>query len=347
MKKINDEIVNEIIMDNMKPIKFEKLKNIINKGEKCVVKILIEDENNYKIASGTGFFCKLPIRNNYLNILLTNNHIINKEFLKKEKELKIEYLKQLKIINLKGNRLIFTNVEYDFTIIEILKEDLINEFFEVEEYINENDCLNKKIAIIQYPKGDDISLANGIIINFNDNFIKHSVSTEKGSSGSPIIFINNTKVIGIHKGFSNKEKINLGIFINKIIQSINYIKCVYDIKESNVGKEIQIINNIDYFGKKKNNEIEKLEIYSNGIKQDLTLKYEFFEKGKKSLIIMSKENITNMNGMFFKCSSLTSLNLSNFNTNNVTNMSYMFNKCSKLTSLNLSNFNTNNVTNMR
>ena len=67
-----------------------------------------------------------------------------------------------------------------------------------------------------------------------------------------------------------------------------------------------------------------MEIYSNGIKQDLTLKYEFIEKGKKSLIIMSKENITNMNGMFFKCSSLSSLNLSNFNTNNVTDMSYMF-----------------------
>ena len=50
--------------------------------------------------------------------------------------------------------------------------------------------------------------------------------------------------------------------------------------------------------------------------------------------------------MFNKCSSLTSLNLSNFNTNNVTNMDSMFNKCSSLTSLNLSNFNTNNVTNM-
>ena len=49
----------------------------------------------------------------------------------------------------------------------------------------------------------------------------------------------------------------------------------------------------------------------------------------------------------FLCSSLTSLNLSNFNTNNVTNMSYMFNKCSSLTSLNLSNFNTNNVYDIR
>ena len=57
-------------------------------------------------------------------------------------------------------------------------------------------------------------------------------------------------------------------------------------------------------------------------------------------------NVTNMSKMFFNCFSLTSLNLSNFNTNNVTNMSYMFYKCSSLTSLNLSNFNTNNVNNM-
>ena len=51
--------------------------------------------------------------------------------------------------------------------------------------------------------------------------------------------------------------------------------------------------------------------------------------------------------MFSECSSLTSLNLSNFNTNNVTDMSYMFYKCSSLTSLNLSNFNTNNVIDMK
>ena len=49
-----------------------------------------------------------------------------------------------------------------------------------------------------------------------------------------------------------------------------------------------------------------------------------------------------MSSMFCNCSSLTSLNLSNFNTKNVTNMSSMFSECSSLTSLNLSNFNTNN-----
>ena len=50
--------------------------------------------------------------------------------------------------------------------------------------------------------------------------------------------------------------------------------------------------------------------------------------------------------MFYGCSSLIELNLSNFNTNKVTNMSYMFYRCSSLKELNLSNFNTNNVTDM-
>ena len=53
-----------------------------------------------------------------------------------------------------------------------------------------------------------------------------------------------------------------------------------------------------------------------------------------------------MSNMFFDCSSLTSLNLSNFNTNNVRDMGYMLSKCSSLTTLNLSNFNTNNVKDM-
>ena len=53
-----------------------------------------------------------------------------------------------------------------------------------------------------------------------------------------------------------------------------------------------------------------------------------------------------MRGMFYECSSLKELNLSNFNTNNVTDMGYMFYKCSSLRELDLSNFNTNNVTKM-
>lgn len=57
-------------------------------------------------------------------------------------------------------------------------------------------------------------------------------------------------------------------------------------------------------------------------------------------------NITNMGSMFQDCSSLTSLDLSNFDTSNVKNMSYMFYGCYKLTSLNLSSFDTSKVTSM-
>jgi surface protein len=50
--------------------------------------------------------------------------------------------------------------------------------------------------------------------------------------------------------------------------------------------------------------------------------------------------------MFAYCKSLTSLDVSKFNTSKVTDMSRMFAYCESLTSLDVSNFNTSNVTNM-
>ena len=57
-------------------------------------------------------------------------------------------------------------------------------------------------------------------------------------------------------------------------------------------------------------------------------------------------NTQYMGGMFWGCNSLTSINLSNFNTSNVLSLSLMFTDCENLTSLDLSNFNTANVTDM-
>lgn len=61
---------------------------------------------------------------------------------------------------------------------------------------------------------------------------------------------------------------------------------------------------------------------------------------------LTTTNVTDMNFMFYGCSSLESLDLSSFITTNVTSMYWMFNGCSSLTSLNLSSFNTAKVTNM-
>jgi surface protein len=54
----------------------------------------------------------------------------------------------------------------------------------------------------------------------------------------------------------------------------------------------------------------------------------------------------NMDSMFECCTSLTSLDLSSFNTSKVTYMGGLFDSCSSLTSLDLSIFNTSNVTDM-
>ena len=58
------------------------------------------------------------------------------------------------------------------------------------------------------------------------------------------------------------------------------------------------------------------------------------------------QNVTNMGGVFYGCISLTSLNVSKFDTRNVTDMSFMFFGCINLASLDVSKFDTRNVTDM-
>ena len=58
--------------------------------------------------------------------------------------------------------------------------------------------------------------------------------------------------------------------------------------------------------------------------------------------------ITNMKNMFYQCFNITSIiGLSNFNTSNVTNMNGMFYWCSSLPSIDVSSFDTSNVTDMK
>ena len=58
--------------------------------------------------------------------------------------------------------------------------------------------------------------------------------------------------------------------------------------------------------------------------------------------LLDTSNVTNMSYMFCNCSSLTSLDLTNFDTSRITDMSYMFFNCNRLKSLDLTNFYTSN-----
>ena len=113
-----------------------------------------------------------------------------------------------------------------------------------------------------------------------------------------------------------------------------------DIKEDN--KNIRIINSYEQFYKeyswlayRKENENEKeikenCEIRINDEIIPFSYFYKFNKKGKYNIKYNFKKNIRNLNYMFFGCSSLTNLNLSNFNTQNVTNMEFMFCNCNSL-----------------
>ena len=215
------------------------------------------------------------------------------------------------------------------------------------------------ICLLQYSKENELEVKTGNIINLKNKYeIFHSINTDYGSSGSPIICINkNYTVIGIHRSFNINEKLNFGSYIKCILEHINnrYIICEYNITENELNQSIQILNCFEeikkvyskVIGINNENEIRNnCEIYINNNKINFEFKNIFSEKGINKINIKCNKNLQNMSAMFYNCYSLTSLNLSNFNTNNINNMSYIFYNCSSLTSLNLSNFNTNNVINM-
>ena len=66
----------------------------------------------------------------------------------------------------------------------------------------------------------------------------------------------------------------------------------------------------------------------------------------ENLEYLKTDSIIDMGSMFGGCSSLTNLDLSNFNTSKVKDMSCLFQNCSSLTSIKLNSFNTSNVKSM-
>ena len=69
--------------------------------------------------------------------MITNNHIINEDYLKDEKEIICIFEDKEKttekIINLESNRYKYSDKKFDVTLVEILDGDFIDHYFEVDE----------------------------------------------------------------------------------------------------------------------------------------------------------------------------------------------------------------------
>ena len=147
--------------------------------------------------------------------------------------------------------------------------------------------------------------------------------------------------------------------IKKIYEYNNYfnkneIEATYIKNE----KEINILHNYDleedlldeikesYLEAKKDINSENIEIFINGKKIQFDFNYTSNETGEIKVKFKFKKLLTNTSYLFYKCSSLKSINLSSFKTTNIKSMISMFEYCHSLDSINLVSYNTSNVKNM-
>ena len=207
----------EQIVNNNEPIPIHILEKCLEK-KTAICKILT--------GKGTGFFCKLNLKNISIIALLTNNHILNEDKIKLGSKIEIEHNNENKDIEITKNRFTRTNAKYDFTCIEIFENENYNNYFEIDDNIGTDNpdgkYKNQEIMMVQYPNLGKASFDKGKVNSIKNNYqIFHSISTEGGSSGSPIILMSDSlKIIGIHCGKSKDKTLNRGSYMKVILEDI-------------------------------------------------------------------------------------------------------------------------------
>ena len=218
----DDDYVEECKIEGQAgPISLDKLKIIIEQIEKCICYIKSQNKN------GTGFFCKVPYPD-FFNIkpaLITNHHVLEEKDISEGSIIKFTLNRDTipKEIKITNKRKIYTNKDFDVTIIELNpKEDSIefDSFLDIDPKINcENpnkEFKNTEIYIIGNIKEYTYGLLGGI--DSKGKTIRYLFSTKHGMSGSPIINLNNFKILGIHKGAHCNKKCNLGTLLRDPIK---------------------------------------------------------------------------------------------------------------------------------
>ena len=141
-------------------------------------------------------------------------------------------------------------------------------------------------------------------------------------------------------------------FVNVIDESI---KTNTNYTQTSVGAVNETSNQSDLTG---NNDVTDVVAYYNSASKEVIIyspariyapqncreMFAGFSVSSLDISNFDTSKVTNMGSMFSSCKA-TSLDVSNFNTSNVTDMSSMFVSCDA-TSLDVSNFNTSSVTNM-
>jgi len=230
----------------------EKLYKISNKSV-CLIHL-----DNDEV--GSGFFIELviPSSSSKLRGLITNNHVIHSSYLNSKSEIIIEMENKKKSykISINEENFIFTSKLLDVTFIQLTKSEIeqIKPYF-LKPIVGKYKK-NETIHIIQYPLGQSLSVATGFIEKKYGIDCIHSISTQSGSSGAPLIN-SNFNVVGIHKGYRPTNNRNVGTNIEIVIYAIRtlyYRNSINNIKKTNFKvKQLseEEVNELERYGLEK------------------------------------------------------------------------------------------------
>jgi len=385
------EILEKCFEDYPSIVTIEKTKIILNQLENSICKIYINEGGH-----GTGFLCYIENKigkdkNKYkskekMPVLITNNHIIGEKQIIENQILKVSFNNDKIWEDLSLDRKkkkIYTSKKYDITIIEIKKKEInTNSFLEIDDRLyeegSENIFRQKGAYIIQYPNDYPASVSYGIIKNFSESYkLTHYCHTKDGSSGSPILNLENNKVIGVHYGSKEKGNYNNGFFLYAPIKeffnnysddidfdlnknpSINFTKINNNFKNSTYEESPKLSQSL--VTKNVNNIINKneikitLEIKSNEAKKEVYFLCNNKESKKlpSYLCELNPENTE----LFIEGGKREYQNyfippkkgiyeiILKFK-NHFKKCCYMFSSCKQITKIDLSNFKTKEVTDM-
>ena len=187
-----------------------------------------------------------------------------------------------------------------------------------------------------------------------------NLTTENYKSKNEYINIemdNDAKIINLN--FYNK-KINSKVNISKNKKNYSFYLIIYlffiilQVINSKIftilSLQNSIVLNINKTGSHKifhsnfSNEVIKVKINGNN-REDVSYQQNFAQ-ANNSIELTLKQNQTNFSYLFFECSNITKIDLSNFTSTSINQTTSMFHGCSSLTSIDFMNFKTNSVINM-
>ena len=320
----------------------------LNKLFKSLCEITVQSDN--KIKKGKGFFITIE-KNTTFTYLITSSNLVPRIMIDLKKSIRIKTNNgnyyNIKLDN-KQRILKCLDYEADITAVEILDSDnIINDIeslsCDLDCFENNENLINKDIFILENYDDEKSYHLNGKITYINNSQFEHSINTE--FINSPIVLVENLKVIGMNKEGDNS---NIGTFIGVLfngeekpsnnILTIRYKTEVYD-------DFVRIFTN-----EFVNNNCDKCVIINNGKESSMSISIDKeeieFYNGLFDIKLKEIKTVTNMKEMFYFCYSIPDVSM--WDTSKITNMSYLFNYCKSIKSLpDLSKWVTSNVTDMR